>query len=466
VSGVVVSLPAVGAAAAWRAHAAALLARDARPETVVWTEDGGDFFARAAPAPVHAGAQLPPAAGGLGPVLLHADPARFALAYRLLWRQRREPDVLLMPGDADVHRAERMAREVRRDMHHMKAFLRFRAVPDGAGERYVAWFEPEHHIVEAVAPFFARRFASMRWSILTPRVCARWDGERVLFSPGARREDAPAEDRLETAWSAYYAATFNPARVAPRAMLRGMPRKYWANMPETRAIPDLLHTARARADAMIARAPTPAGAAAAPKCAPASAPADDIGSMREALSACDRCALCRDATQVVPGEGPCDARVMLVGEQPGDAEDLVGRPFVGPAGRLLDEALRRCGVERAKLYVTNAVKHFKFETRGKRRLHKTPSADEIDHCRWWLDRERAALRPKLIVTLGATALRGVLGRAQAVSALRGQKLMLEDGARLIATVHPSYLLRLKDEEEKRREWRCFLDDLTVIRDAA
>jgi probable DNA metabolism protein len=461
VSARVVVLPEVGAVRAWRAQAQALLATDAPPESVLWTtESAGDLFAAAQTSTACADELLEPAARAfLDPVLLHADPARFALAYRVLWRLRREPNLLLMPGDADVHRAERMAREVGRDIHHMKAFLRFRAIGDGAGERYVAWFEPEHDIVEATAPFFQRRFASMRWSILTPRRCAHWNGATLDFSAGARREDAPEGDRLEAAWSAYYAATFNPARVAPRAMLRGMPQKYWRNMPETRAIPDLLRSAPTRAQEMIDRAPS------VPKrlCAP---PPETVGDANAGLRACDRCPIGREATQAVPGEGPRDATVMIVGEQPGDHEDLVGRPFVGPAGRLLDEALRRCGVERERLYVTNAVKHFKFEPRGKHRLHKTPSADEIDHCRWWLDRERASLRPRTIVALGATALRGVLGRAQAVSALRGQKLTLEDGARLIATVHPSYLLRLKDEEEKRREWRRFLDDLAAIRDVA
>lgn len=463
-SAIAVTLPDVGAARVWRAHAAALLAKDAPPESVVWTiESETDLFTTSHIPPSLAGDALETSLRDLlDPVLLHADPARFALAYRLLWRARREPDLARMPADADVHRAERMARDVGHDIHKMKAFLRFRAVVEEAGERYVAWFEPEHDIVEAAAPFFLRRFASMRWSILTPRRSAHWDGEALSFSAGARREDAPDGDRLETAWSAYYAATFNPARVAPRAMLRGMPQKYWRNMPETRVIPHLLRTSAARAQSMIDRAPTIAKRACAP---PSPLLSENAADPNTDLRACARCQLGRSATQVVPGEGPRDASVMVVGEQPGDQEDLVGKPFVGPAGRLLDEALRRCDVERDSLYVTNAVKHFKFEPRGKHRLHKTPSSAEIDACRWWLDRERAALRPKLIVALGATALRAILGRAQAVNEIRGRMIPLADGAQLVATVHPAYLLQLTDKEEKRREWRRFLDDLALIREA-
>ncbi|WP_457798596.1 UdgX family uracil-DNA binding protein [Methylocystis sp. S23] len=177
--------------------------------------------------------------------------------------------------------------------------------------------------------------------------------------------------------------------------------------------------------------------------------------------ACTRCPLYRNATQAVPGEGPREARVMLVGEQPGDVEDLSGRPFVGPAGRLLDKALAKVGLPRDECFVTNAVKHFKFEPRGKRRLHKRPDAGEVDACRWWLERERALVGPGLIVAMGATAIRGVLGRSEPVSRLRGRLADIDQGAKFLATIHPSFLLRLQEEEDKRREWTRFLSDLEV-----
>lgn len=190
--------------------------------------------------------------------------------------------------------------------------------------------------------------------------------------------------------------------------------------------------------------------------------AGSLSALAEQEAGCIRCPLYKNATQVVPGEGPSQARVLLIGEQPGDMEDLSGRPFVGPAGKLLDIALERAGVARDKCFVTNAVKHFKFEPRGKRRLHKKPDAGEIDACRWWLDRERALLQPGLIVALGATAIRGALGRSEAVSHLRGELFDLGDGAQFLATVHPSSLLRLKDESDKRQAWRGFLADLRKI----
>jgi DNA polymerase len=176
---------------------------------------------------------------------------------------------------------------------------------------------------------------------------------------------------------------------------------------------------------------------------------------------CTRCPLYRNATQAVPGEGPRGARVMLVGEQPGDVEDLSGRPFVGPAGRLLDKALEKVGLPRDECFVTNAVKHFKFELRGKRRLHKKPDAGEIDACRWWLDHEREIVQPGLVVALGVSAIRGVLGRSDAVSRLRGQLLDLDGGTKFLATIHPSFLLRLTEEADKRAQWTRFLGDLRI-----
>jgi DNA polymerase len=153
---------------------------------------------------------------------------------------------------------------------------------------------------------------------------------------------------------------------------------------------------------------------------------------------------------------------MFVGEQPGDVEDLSGRPFVGPAGRVLDKALAEVGLPRENCFVTNAVKHFKFEPRGKRRLHKKPDAGEIDACRWWLDQERDLLRPGLVVALGATAIRGVLGRSETVSRLRGRLIDLDPEAQFLATIHPSFLLRLREEADKRREWALFLGDLEIV----
>jgi DNA polymerase len=175
--------------------------------------------------------------------------------------------------------------------------------------------------------------------------------------------------------------------------------------------------------------------------------------------ACRRCPLYRNATQAVPGEGPNGAPLMLVGEQPGNDEDLAGRPFVGPAGRVLDAALTEVGIERKKVFVTNAVKHFKFVPRGKRRLHQRPNGEEIAACRVWYEGERSVVKPKLIVALGATAARSVFGKVTTIAASRGRIVELRGGGHAAVTIHPSFLLRIRDDEDKLRQRKLFIADL-------
>jgi DNA polymerase len=289
-----------------------------------------------------------------------------------------------------------------------------------------------------------------------------WDGQSVRLAAGARRDEVPDDDALEAYWRAYFSSIFNPARLKVSAMTSEMPRKYWQNLPEAAAIPDLVRHARARSEAMVEapvfsaqRAPRIQGVK--PQQKPQGLAAD--------AAACRRCDLWQHATQTVFGEGPSDARMMLVGEQPGDQEDLAGRPFVGPAGQVLDRALQEAGIVRGAVYVTNAVKHFKFEPRGKRRIHATPDRAEIETCRFWLDQERANVKPAVTVLLGASAARAVLGRAVTISRERGRPFPLGDGVALI-TVHPSYLLRLPDETAKQREYFAFVSDLRAARSLA
>ena len=188
-----------------------------------------------------------------------------------------------------------------------------------------------------------------------------------------------------------------------------------------------------------------------------------LKALRAAEAACTRCPLYRHATQVVPGEGPTRARMMLVGEQPGDQEDLAGRPFVGPAGQLFDAALEKAGIDRSTVYVTNAVKHFKFVQRGKRRIHNKPDAGEITACRWWIEHERELIRPPVTVALGATAARSLVGKVVTISKVRGEPLALEDGSECWVTAHPSSILRAPDEEARKEGKRLFLRDLKLIR---
>lgn len=194
---------------------------------------------------------------------------------------------------------------------------------------------------------------------------------------------------------------------------------------------------------------------------------DELSSLKElraALNACRRCPLYRDATQGVPGKGPVRAKLMIVGEQPGNDEDIEGDPFVGPAGRMLDKALDAAGIERRKTYVTNAVKHFKFVRRGKRRLHQKPDAHEIERCRIWINMERQFVRPKLIVAMGATAARSIFEKTMTISKVRGQILDLPDGGKGMLTVHPSYLLRIPDHAGREKQFALFTADLRAAKE--
>lgn len=190
-------------------------------------------------------------------------------------------------------------------------------------------------------------------------------------------------------------------------------------------------------------------------------PIRSLKALAAAEQACTRCPLYKNATQAVPGEGRKGARLMLVGEQPGDQEDKEGRPFVGPAGRVLDRALGEAGIGRDDIYITNAVKHFKWEPRGRRRLHKRPNAYEIERCRWWLDLERQIVKPKIVVALGATALRSIAGRPLAIGKVRGRLMDIPDGGTMLATIHPSYILRIREDDDRHAEFRRFVDDMTV-----
>jgi DNA polymerase len=407
-------------------------------------------------------------------VFCHSDPERFALLYRMLWRMRSMPALLKIASDPDVMRFETMEKAVRRDIHKMRAFLRFRKIGDGQNEHYVAWFEPEHFIVERNAPFFVRRFTGMRWSILTPYLCAHWKTPELSFTPGANKRDAPAEDAAEELWQTYYENIFNPARLKIQAMQKEMPKKYWRNLPEAPLIPRLVAGADAAVREMIEKMPT----APAPHHAKVQAkhwaaprepaPSDDgagarsIQALRKAAEGCRRCPLWRDATQTVFGEGPDDATVVFVGEQPGDQEDIAGKPFVGPAGKVFDAVLEEAAIDRRKTYITNAVKHFKFEPRGKRRIHSKPNAGEVQACRWWLDYELALTKPELVVALGATAAQSLLGRAVPITKLRGQVIEREDGLRIFLTIHPSFILRLREATEKEAERERFLDDMRAV----
>lgn len=475
---VAVILPKLGFAEAWRSEARALLLKGAPPEAVSWRleGEGGDLFggfdltdeARYQPIaePRSPAAFLPLAEAAL----CHSGPERFSLPYRLLFRLQADRSILQDRSDRDVAALMAMEKSVRRDSHKMKAFVRFREVGgEGNRRRFVAWFEPEHFILERTAPFFARRFADMDWMIVTPGAAALFLNGALSISACEGRPDMPDDD-ADDLWRTYYRNIFNPARLKVKAMKSEMPVKYWKNLPEARLIPELIAGAERQVQEMRAAMPTlpsPRAERILSRVGQAEMPNSDktpesLAEARTQARHCTRCDLYCNATQTVFGEGETENPLMFVGEQPGDQEDLAGRPFVGPAGKVFDAALEEAGIDRGQAYVTNAVKHFKFEPRGKRRIHKRPDTGEVIACRWWLDLEKHFTRPKLIVALGATAAYAVTGDGDSILKRRGRLERLEDETPMFITIHPSAVLRAGSPEAVAEARAAFTEDMRTL----
>ncbi len=397
----------------------------------------------------------------------HRDGDRFELLYRVFYRLTHgEPYLLDVASDADTLRLRRMVQSVKHDEHKMHAFVRFRKV-DVVGEAepwFVAWHRPEHPLLRLTAPFFQRRFPSMRWSLLTPQESVHWDMSELHYGPGVPREDAPPPDAFEEMFLTYYKAIFNPARVNLDVMQAMMPKRFWSTMPETAVIGDLARSADTRVQVMKDGGES-ASSAFIPK-------TSSLAVLKDAIPACRACDLCLHATQPVFGElGTAqkpvgtllESGLFLVGEQPGDEEDKAGRPFIGPAGKVLDRALEEAGIDRSTTYLTNAVKHFKFEPRGKRRIHQRPAYGEVRACRGWLDAELEIVKPKVIVALGSTAAQSFLGKRFQVSKRRGQIEKTRFCDAWVATWHPSAILRAPDESSKERMFEELVADLALAK---
>lgn len=463
----------------WRDAARSLLLAGVPPEEVEWSQGDADLFGAVPTEVPLPGAEAPTPSvprrflDMAEAVVCHSDPGRFSLLYRTVWRLQGDPHLIGFLPDPDMQRLHRMEKSVRRDCHKMTAFVRFRECSGkpGARRRFVAWFEPDHHIVARTAPFFAKRFADMDWMILTPKGSAGLEGGQLTLSekPAVRPD---LSDATEALWRTYYASIFNPARLKVKAMQAEMPKKYWKNLPEASLIPALVAGAGQRAAHMVhqqRQLATPAfhDRLAARRSsvrepveqAGTGALAANIDELRKHAAACMQCPLHCNATRTVFGEGSSQADLMIVGEQPGDVEDLTGRPFTGPAGQLLDKALADHGIEREKLWLTNAVKHFKFVARGKKRIHQSPNRGDIDHCRWWLKREIELVKPKLILALGATAVQSLTGKRASVTVLRGRTIDTMFGVPALVTWHPAYLLRLPDPARATEAVRLFQQDI-------
>ena len=449
----------------WRAAARAMLSAGVAPADVAFVTGDDLLLAGETEPPVGEARPLriPKAFVDVArPVACHSDPARFDRLYRVLWRiASGERSLMADAADPDVSELRRMAKQISRDVHKTRAFVRFRrTLAEDGTEHFVAWHRPDHPILTLTGDFFARRFSDMRWTILTPRESASFDLQTVVYGPGVPRSEAPRGDELEVLWKTYYANIFNPARIKLGAMRAEMPVKHWATLPETALIPDLLRDAPRRVDTMIKTAEGTAVTAAdfIPQ-------TDQLAELAAASRFCEGCDLHRDATQTVFGEGPPDARLVFVGEQPGDQEDLAGQPFVGPAGQLFDEMLAEAGIDRGAAYVTNTVKHFKFEPRGGRRIHKKPGAREIASCRPWVEREIELIRPQAVVCLGATAAQALIGKHFRITRDRGTFVASDACTKTLATYHPSAILRVPDAAQKKTMRADFVADMVAVREA-
>jgi probable DNA metabolism protein len=416
----------------WRQATRALILAGIEPEALTWAVGSGET----APIPEATGSfHVPRALVSLAAQAIQArNPDRFGLLYSLVWRINAGEKLLEDETDPDLSLVRRLALEVRADAHRMRTNMRFLPVQEDGGTRFLGWFEPAHFVLPANAQLITRRFPDLALTIVTPDGAAHWDGSSLLFGSGLRH--AEDDEALQAWWE----------RHRDRLLEQATPD---VSVPEAESVdeaprsPDLpplgpvvLHT---KADPALRR------------------------SAKDALS-CRRCPLYEPATQTIFGEGPPDAPVMFVGEQPGDQEDTIGRPFVGPAGQMMDRAMEEAGIDRRTIYVTNAVKHFKFTPRGKRRIHQTPEVPEIQACSFWLDVERTHIRPRLLVLMGGSAARAVLGRAVTISRERGRPIQMPDGQTVFVTVHPSFLLRVPDAAAKAREYAAFVKDLTAIRE--
>tara|TARA_R110002033_G_scaffold26757_5_gene61016 strand:- start:8920 stop:10374 length:1455 start_codon:yes stop_codon:yes gene_type:complete len=457
----------------WRDAARGLLQHGIAPEAVSWLVEGRPDDGELDLSPP---ASLPDSSADhtLRPVriakellalinsaLLHRNPDRFDLAYRTLWRAQSVPGLHRNPADPDVLKLNGYAKAIRRDIHKMHAFVRFRKIGEsGDREQFVAWFEPDHHITAAVAPFFRNRFTGMDWLIVTPGASIAWDGKAMAVGPGGRKEDVPQQDVVEAEWRTYYAHIFNPARVKINAMKSEMPMKYWKNLPEAELIPALLEQAGTRVAAMVARPGETLPIHDRPRETVAELPAS-LDQLYRMLESQTDAPMEKFSPTLVRGAGPDQAELMIIGEQPGDQEDREGKPFVGPAGQLLDRALAEAGIDRQQTFLTNAVKRFKFTPRGKRRIHETPNAGEINYYRWWVEQEIRLVNPRLILALGATAARSLTGQPVKIARHRGEIHPGPAGRSLLVTVHPSYLLRIPDEQGRQVEYAKFVRDLQL-----
>ncbi|GGK03008.1 UdgX family uracil-DNA binding protein [Pseudomonas matsuisoli] len=457
-----------GSFEAWRPIARKLLLDQTAPDQITWqagNDPAADLFASPDVLDEPTQPSVALAIPRKLPELLkyaacYRAPDRWALLYRVLWRVTRGDRSAMLAGDIDGAQLHGRVKSVRREAHHMHAFLRFAERAEDATPRFVAWHEPAHDVLELASGHFHHRMGSVSWLIATPEGAAVCDGTSLSFlspCPDDLRQLAQGtRDDGEALWRAYYSSTFNPARVNEKVMRGHMPARFWKHLPEGDLIPQLATQARAGQQKLAQTESV--GKQAGRQVLIARERAQPVRPLPTSLDECRQCDIWQNATCAVPGAGSSHAQIMLIGEQPGDHEDLAGRPFVGPAGQILDQALASAGLDRAAIFVTNAVKHFKWEPRGgihgkaATRKHATPKPAEIRACRDWLTKELADIKPLVLVALGRTALASIL-EVHDPQRIRladySGRAFKHDGRWVLTAPHPAAILRNRDEQQRR-----------------
>ena len=452
--------------AAWRRAARELLRQGVEPERIEWVEfDSVDtgISSVAAPdnsaAPVVATPAIPrELLAWLKTAACFCAPDRWSLLYRILWRWTHGERHVLDPQDADGALLDQRIQSVEHETNDLVTLTLFRRRdPSMGAPEFVGWYEPHHDLLAQAAERFAERMGDSTWMLATPQGAVFWNGMLLRISrpaaddgetscpehqqqnppatqalpPGAMAGEATTSEPTEALWLAYYASAFNGAP-AP------VPLRYWRTPPVGPPLPAQLARERSRLGAQSRTVTVP-------EMPPLeySAVTPPLREPTGPLATCRRCALWRNAKQAVAGAGPAQAALMVVGEQPGEHENQHGAPFTGPAGQLLDTVLARAGLDRAALYLTYAVKHYKWETLEQQRVHRTPARREVEACQYWLEHELTQIAPRVVVTLGATALKALTGAHVNLSEYLGQTI--DHGGRLIVpTWHPSYALKMVD----------------------
>ncbi len=377
----------------------------------------------------------------------------YKLAYRIVYENKNLMSLALDNDVLDFHRRMKL---VSRDLHKMKAFVRFKEIKKDDQSIYMAWHRPDHRVLKFSAPFFTDRFNGMNWAIFTEEESMSWINNKLEFGPGITQQEAQAFDETEELWKTYYASIFNPGRVKIKMMKSELPVRHWNTLPEAQLIDQLIAEAPARLDAFY-ESQRPSALQWVPNEA-------SLSELKAALPNCSACGICSKATAPVFGEGPETARIVFVGEQPGNDEDLSGSPFVGPAGQLLMEALEIAGILRSEVYLTNAVKAFKWKEQNGMRKHVNPSSSDIAACRPWLKHELDIVRPQILVCLGASAAQSVFGKMMKVGDSHGKIFQTSYSDKTLILSHPSAILRMTDPEEKERLYNQFVGDILALKD--